>query len=101
MRRIALVAWMLAAGSALAQPSGTTPISVEVGQTLEVDVGYARGIVCDDLSVVRPGLVTRNDHNFFLAAGLKVGRTLCRVGTYDGQGPYFLFAVTVAPAKKR
>jgi hypothetical protein len=101
MRRFALAATVIVAGTVLAQPSGTTPIAVEVGQTLEVDVGYARGVVCDDTSVVRPGLVTRNDHNFFVAAGLKLGRTLCRVGTYAGQPPWFLFEVSVVPAKRR
>ena len=103
MRRFAAAAALvLVAGIARADdgPTGTT-IRVEVGQTVERDVGYARGLVCDDLSILDASLVTRNDHNFLRLTGKQPGKTLCRVGTDPTVPPWSLFDVVVVPAKKR
>jgi hypothetical protein len=99
MSRLALAATIVAAHAARAGVATTGAIDVEVGKTAEVDVGYARGLLCDDLSIVRADLVTRNDRNFFVVTGLKAGLTHCRVGTSVSTPPWFLFEIRVASAK--
>ncbi len=96
IRALAIVA--LLAGEARADG---TRLDVAVGHTVEVDVGYARGVVCDDTTLVEVDLVTRNDSNIFVVKGLKVGDTTCRVGTDVDRVQHFLFDVHVkaAPAK--
>jgi hypothetical protein len=80
---------------------GTTVVSVEVGKTIERDVGLARGWFCEDPAIVKADLVTRGERNVFVATGLKVGVTRCRVGTDPGVPPWFVFGVrVVAPAKR-
>ena len=93
MRRITAAAVVLAAGAALAGPG--TAIQVEVGQTVEVDVAHARGLICDDTSIMDASLVTRGDHNFFRVTGRKPGQTLCRIGTNPQLPPWYLFQVDV------
>jgi hypothetical protein len=80
---------------------GAIPLQVTVGETVEVDVAYARGLRCDDLSIIRADLVTKNDHNFLVVTGLKVGQTQCRAGTSLTVPPWFLFDIHVVAAKKR
>jgi hypothetical protein len=103
MCRLAFIAAILVAHPARARAdvANSGSIDVEVGGTIEVDVGYARGLRCDDVSIVRADLVTRNDHNYFVVTGLKVGSTHCRVGTSASTPPWFLFEIRVASAKAR
>lgn len=61
---------------------GETAIDVAVGETKSLDVGFARGLQCDDTTVVQAELrnVSPTSNRLFLT-GLKTGRTLCRAGT--------------------
>ena len=96
MRAVLLA--LLLASPALAD--GERPVTIEVGKTVQVDVGYARGWMCDDASLVTAEMVTKNDHNYWIVTGAKVGRTLCRVGT-DALAPGYVFDLKVVAAKKR
>ncbi len=97
MSRVLVIVALLAGA---AHADGTR-LDVPVGHTVEVNVGYARGIVCDDTTVVEADIVTRDDSNIFVVKGLKVGDTTCRVGTDIDRVQHFLFNVHVAqpPAK--
>ena|SRR5690348_17016660 len=98
-RLAAAAALVLVANLARADDGAT--IRVEVGQTVERDVGYARGLVCDDLAILDASLVTRNDHNFLRITGKQVGKTQCRAGTDPASPPSYLFDIVVVAAKKR
>ncbi len=78
-------------------------IKVEVGKTVETEVGFAMGFLCDDETVVQGEMHNKNaDTNVFAVKGLVVGTTLCRVGTVTVENrPTYLFEVTVVPAAKR
>jgi len=77
-------------------------IKVELGKTVESEVGYAMGHLCDDETIVRGEMRNKDaDTNVFAVTGLKLGTTLCRAGTLTVENrPTFLFEVTVVPAKK-
>lgn len=98
MQRLALGMILLAA---TAHADGEVPLQVEVGKTIEVNVNYARGILCDDVSIVKVDLVTRDDRNWFVVTGAKPGRTSCRVGTSPVTPPWYVFAITVTASRKR
>lgn len=72
-----------ATGLALADPVvGETSVEVPVGKTVALDVGYARGLLCDDLTVVRAELRAGSPtSNLLVITGLRQGVTQCRVGT--------------------
>ncbi len=77
------------------------PIEVEVGHTVEIDVGYARGVICDDLTILDADLRAKTEQsNAFVVTGKAEGRTLCRVGT-DALHVRFLFDIHVVPAKPK
>jgi hypothetical protein len=89
----------LAATPAVAQSpapdDGATRLDVRVGQTIVVDVAYARGIRCDDLTVLTPELRPHDfSSNWFYVTGLRPGTTLCRAGVED-DFPTYLFRITV------
>jgi hypothetical protein len=72
------LALLLASGVARADGS----ISVQVGKTTTVDVGLAKGLNCDDLSVAQVEIRTRNaENNELVITGLKPGTTFCRAGS--------------------
>ncbi len=73
----------------------TLALSVCVGGTASVDVGFARGLLCDDITVIRPELrgATPSSNRFYVT-GIRAGFTLCRVGTQRGV-PTVLVQVTV------
>jgi hypothetical protein len=71
---------------------------VDVGQKREVDVDYKIGIQCDDVEIIKPTIVTRGDHNWFIVEGVSPGKTQCRVGT-DPLRPSYLFDVIVQRSK--
>jgi hypothetical protein len=72
-------------------------IEVEVGKTVERDVGVLRGFFCDDASLIAGDLVTRGQTNVWIVTGAKVGTTQCRVG--DHTRPALLFDVIVKAPK--
>lgn len=56
-------------------------VQVEVGRTKRVDVGLAKGLNCDDLSVAKVEIVNRSaENNQVVVTGLQPGRTWCRAG---------------------
>ncbi len=89
------IALSLGAASAVADPVvGETSIEVAVGATKSIDVGFARGLQCDDVETVHAELrgVSPTSNRLFLT-GVRVGRTLCRAGTLGP--PTVLVHVTV------
>lgn len=84
---------------AVAMAQDVPRLDVEVGKSVEQNVMYARGWMCDDPSLVSADLVTRDDRNIWIVKGVKVGQTLCRVGL-DRLGVHYVFDVHVV-AKKR
>ena len=99
MARYLALALVLTATTALAD--GEIKLEVQLGKRVEKNVGYARGWMCDDPSLVTADLVTKDDHNVWIVTGEKLGKTLCRVGTQPMTPVYYVFEVTVVPAKKR
>ena len=93
MRYAAIIA--LLAGVALAQ----TVVEVQVGATVRQDVGYARGVRCDDLSIINVEMSTDTNRNTNVLSitGLKAGRTLCRAGLELNQVSYLFDIVVTEP----
>jgi hypothetical protein len=75
-----LVLGGLVAGLATASQSAPR-IAVPVGEVREVDVDFKIGFACDDASILRASMVTRDGHNWFVVEGVAPGATHCRVGT--------------------
>ena len=74
---------------------GEVSVAVDVGRTISLDVGFARGLICDDLAVVRAELrAASSTSNRLYLTGLKQGATQCRAGT-PGLTPSVLVHVTV------
>jgi len=95
MRALALL--LLIASTAYADD--VTRVDVEVGATVEKNVQYARGYMCDDPSLVTAEMVTRDDHNVWIVKGVKVGQTQCRVGL-DRLRVWYVFDVHVVPKRR-
>jgi hypothetical protein len=96
MRASFTMGLLLVAASAAADPVvGETSVDVPVGSTVSIDVGYARGLQCDDVTIVQAELrgVSPTSNRLFLK-GLRRGATACRAGTIAG-GPSVLVHVTV------
>lgn len=105
MPRIALLACLAAglaralAGTALADEPAR--IDVAVGETVERDVGFAIGLLCDDLSIIRVDLRARTpESNTFVVTGVQQGTTLCRVGTAPNR-PTYVFEIHVVASRPR
>jgi hypothetical protein len=65
---------------------GETSVQIPVGATTSLDVGFARGIQCDDITVVHAELRAASPtSNVLVLTGLKRGATLCRAGTFGAQ----------------
>jgi hypothetical protein len=80
MKRPAL-SLALAVSLATSVVSADASVTVSVGKTTTVDVGLAKGLNCDDLSVAQVQIRTRTaDNNELVITGLKPGRTWCRAG---------------------
>lgn len=88
---IVVAGWLVAMATAGAQESA---LVIELGKTVERNVGYARGWACDDPDLVTADLATRGDHNVWVATGKRLGSTLCRIGT-DPYGVSHVFNVRV------
>ncbi len=70
-------------------------INVEVGQTVERDVGIAIGLLCDDLSILHAELRSETpESNVLRVTGVQPGDTRCRAGTVPGR-PMFVFEIHV------
>jgi hypothetical protein len=79
-RALALAA-LLVASLASADDS----VRVAVGQTTTVNVGLAKGLNCDDLTVAQVEIRSRSaENNQLVITGLKPGKTWCRAGTTLG-----------------
>jgi hypothetical protein len=101
IERVVVVCALVVGFAALAEPNSTADeaevVTVEVGKTTSVNVGYLRGIVCDDLSVVQPDIKGDGpSSNAVILNGLKEGSTYCRAGT-AATGPWKVFKVKVVP----
>ncbi len=100
--------WLFVLALAIAVPAradkGVPQIAVVVDAVVETDVGTAIGFRCDHPDLLDVHMKTVGNHNVFVVKGVKVGKTLCRVGT-EPQRPSQLFEVVVtakppAPRKK-
>ncbi len=70
-------------------------VRIAVGETKEIEVGFARMHVCDDATVVEAEMRDKTQEtNVFVIKGLKAGTTDCRAGL-DPDRPTFLFSITV------
>ncbi|HET7505278.1 MAG TPA: hypothetical protein VFK02_29870 [Kofleriaceae bacterium] len=76
-------------------------LDVAVGETVERDVGFAIGLQCDDLTIIRADLrTTTPESNTFVVTGVAEGITRCRAGTAPNR-PTYLFEIHVVPARRR
>jgi len=76
-------------------------VNIEVGETVEIEVGYAIGVACDDPETVAAEMRPKNDQtNVVLFTGRREGHTLCRAGT-DPFRISYLFDITVRPKPTR
>lgn len=77
------------------------PITLAVGETKVIEVGFARMHLCDDISIVDAEMRDKNaETNVFVVRGKKPGTTDCRVGLDPENGrPTFLYSVTVEKPK--
>ncbi len=74
-------AFALAAFLAASLASANNAVTVQVGKTTRVDVGLAKGLNCDDLTVADVEIRNRSpENNELVITGLKPGKTWCRAG---------------------
>ncbi len=84
--------------------AGRIPVRIRVGETREIEVGYARMHLCDDPSIVEAEMRDKSaETNVFVIKGLAPGTTDCRVGLDPEDGrPSYLYSITVEkPAARR
>ena len=73
-----------------------------VGETVKVDVGIARGVTCDDVSIVSADITTdeTTKSNTVILKGLTPGETDCRAGNAAfGKPSRFIHVKVHAKAK--
>lgn len=97
MRGLALLTVLCAVADAGHADPAPNKIEVELGKTVEREVGVLRGYFCDDPALITADIVTRNNVNVWIVTGAKVGTTQCRVG--DHTRPALLFDVIVKAGK--
>jgi hypothetical protein len=96
---IAIAPWAVAQADAF--ETERIPVKLAVGETREIEVGFARMHVCDDISIVHAEMRDKNPQtNVFVIKGLQPGTTDCRAGM-EPDRPTFLFKVTVEKAKPK
>ena len=103
MCRLALIACLLgaAAPSTRVLADDALRLDVAVGQTVERDVGFAIGVLCDDLAILRVELrPSTPESNRLSVTGIKEGSTLCRVGTAP-ERPSYVFEIHVVASRPR
>jgi hypothetical protein len=97
MDRIALI---LCAVAATARADDAARIDVAVGETIEREVGFAIGLQCDDLTIIRAELRAGTpESNSFSVTGVTAGTTTCRVGTAPSRPSYVFEIRVVAPRR--
>jgi len=74
-------------------------LEVVVGKTVEIDVGFAIGVRCDDLALIDVEMKSKETSNVLVVKGLREGTTQCRVGTNPGAAS-ILFDVRVRSARR-
>ena len=97
--------WLVSLALLLAAPGAAHAegqvVEVEVGQTIELETGYARGLLCDDLTIIDADLREKTEEtNALYITGKVIGTTLCRVGTAPLH-VRLLFDIHVVAAKPR
>jgi hypothetical protein len=98
MIRIAAILCLVTTSAAA---DGALRIDVAVGETIARDVGFAIGLQCDDLAIVRAELHAGTpESNTFTVTGVAEGTTMCRVGTTPDR-PSYLFEIHVIPRRQR
>lgn len=101
MRSLHVAALLAAVSGRAIADEGARKLVVAVDETVELEVGYAIGFVCDDTTIVRGEMKSRSStQNVFVATGLKTGTTQCRIGT-DPNRPSTLYQVIVTPPRRR
>jgi hypothetical protein len=83
LARLLLIVGLTGGGAVAAaegSSEGSASVTLKVGETREVAVGLAMGLVCDDLSVVKAELRGGEQSNVLVLTGLKEGSTLCSAG---------------------
>jgi hypothetical protein len=85
----AVVAALVLLVAPLARAQGNR-VEVPIGESVSVDVGNAVGWFCDDPSLISVAMVSAGNHNEWVATGVQVGVTNCRVGTELGRVTYLL-----------
>ena len=94
-RLVLLVALTLAARAHADPVVGETSVELAVGSSTSLDVGFARGAMCDDVTIVRPELRAASPtSNVLVLSALRRGTTDCRAGT-TGVGPSVVVHVKV------
>ena len=73
-------------------------VRVAVGDTERVSVGYAHGLICDDVAIVGVSLESGKTANLLVVTGKQPGQTTCRAGTGES-GPQV--TVTIVVTAKR
>ncbi len=91
----ALAVALTIATNASADPAvGEAAMTVAVGATKSLDVGYARGLRCDDAVTVHAELrADTPQSNRLFVTGLRPGVTQCRAGTLGN--PTVLVTITI------
>jgi len=105
VRRLAVVASLLTGTASAQTVDRAAPpaavLEVAIGETVSRDVGFALGLQCDDLSVIRANLRTAaSGANVFDVTGVKLGDTVCRAGTAPNR-PSYVFRIHVIAARRR
>jgi len=86
------------AGEAVGVPTPRLA-ALEVGETIERDVGFAMGLLCDDLTIIHADLRANTpESNTFTVTGVAEGTTMCRVGTAPDR-PAYLFEIHVVASR--
>jgi len=81
---------------------GPARVVVEVGKTVEREVGFAIGVRCDDPAIVAAEMRAKNEQtNVLVLTGLRAGQTLCRAGTQPSQPSVLLEVRVIAPRSAR
>jgi hypothetical protein len=98
MIRIALILCGVARG---ALADGTERLDVAVGEMIERDVGFALGLLCDDVTILHADLrASTPESNTFTVTGVAEGTTMCRVGTMPNR-PAYVFEIHVVSSGHR
>ncbi len=98
MRSLAILAVLCGLASA---DGPELQVNLAVGESAKRDVGYARGLRCDDTTIATADIATdtARDTNVVTFTGLKVGRTQCRAGLEVARQAY-VFTIDVTAKNK-